>query len=104
MKQVTHNVYGFKPTDETWYGNFQLNCNMYRDVLLVRVSKTWYDDDSMLVSVWGNDDFGLERSSHNNDGTREWSNDAQNSLFNVLMSSDSISKIRCLDVFGMVHV
>lgn len=104
MKQVTHSVYGFKPTEENWYGNFYIAGDLSHATSFVRVSKTRYSDGSIQVAVWGNDDFGLERHSHNPDGSREWSNDAQDCLFDALMSSVSISQESCVEGFGMVSV
>lgn len=57
------NITVFKPVGESWYGNFKIEDDKrFEDVKLVKVSIQTLKTNPVIwrVSVWGNDDHGVE--------------------------------------------
>jgi len=50
----------FKKTDEDWYGNFKIKDDHRYPDRFVRLSLSQLDNKEYRVSVWGNDDLGME--------------------------------------------
>ncbi len=101
---VTNKTSFFKKADGEWYNEYHIEDDQrHVGVGYVEVNKTYYHGGMIRISVWGNDDCGVERDSHDSDGNRIWSDEAQETLFGLLAHKESLSREWCIDVIGMVR-